>query len=329
VRFRVQGSSIKAKVWPAGTPEPTAWSLEVTDTAVTGTGVLQVTHSHSSSTHTVYLDDVNLSDLSNHRITYVSGPGGLSVTNMNGEPLYPLPNAHGDIVGSTDLAGAFTSAAVADEFGLGTTPPSRLGWLGIHERFTTHSSTGILRMGARLYDPQLGRFLQVDPVEGGSSNDYDYVSGDPVNGSDLGGNAKSKKKKRKPFYSPKGIIECTHEVHHPHHSNHNPENVNVIASIFCVHYPSGRAAWMPYISINVALYREGLSGETVFAKEAGSMTYYNTSNATANAADTCWSGWYIGWMSWDWASPPGYSPVGDRNEAWGSWRYVDCTRRRT
>ena len=31
------------------------------------------------------------------------------------------------------------------------------------------------------------RFLEVDPVEGGSANDYDYVGGDPVNGQDLDG----------------------------------------------------------------------------------------------------------------------------------------------
>lgn len=31
------------------------------------------------------------------------------------------------------------------------------------------------------------RFLQVDPVEGGSCNDYDYVCGDPVNSYDLDG----------------------------------------------------------------------------------------------------------------------------------------------
>jgi hypothetical protein len=32
------------------------------------------------------------------------------------------------------------------------------------------------------------RFLEVDPVEGGSANDYDYVEGDPVNKFDLDGN---------------------------------------------------------------------------------------------------------------------------------------------
>jgi hypothetical protein len=31
------------------------------------------------------------------------------------------------------------------------------------------------------------RFLQVDPVEGGSASDYDYVSGDPTNSFDLDG----------------------------------------------------------------------------------------------------------------------------------------------
>ena len=39
-------------------------------------------------------------------------------------------------------------------------------------------------MGQRVYMPALGRFLQVDPVVGGSANPYDYVNQDPVNSSD-------------------------------------------------------------------------------------------------------------------------------------------------
>ncbi len=42
-------------------------------------------------------------------------------------------------------------------------------------------------MGARLYNSATGRFLQVDPVLGGSANAYDYCRQDPVNCNDLNG----------------------------------------------------------------------------------------------------------------------------------------------
>lgn len=41
-------------------------------------------------------------------------------------------------------------------------------------------------MGARVYLPSTGRFLSVDPVRGGTQNDYVYPV-DPVNGNDFSG----------------------------------------------------------------------------------------------------------------------------------------------
>ena len=42
-------------------------------------------------------------------------------------------------------------------------------------------------MGARPYDPSIGRFYAVDPIDGGSLNNYDYAGQDPINNYDLDG----------------------------------------------------------------------------------------------------------------------------------------------
>jgi RHS repeat-associated protein len=47
-------------------------------------------------------------------------------------------------------------------------------------------TTSFIQMGARVYIPSLGRFLQVDPVDGGTLNGYVYVA-DPINSSDYNG----------------------------------------------------------------------------------------------------------------------------------------------
>ncbi len=97
-------------------------------------------------------------------------------------------NVHGDVIGTVDAAGVMSLVVTADEFGRGGTPPSsRFGWLGGSARFTAAPALGIVRMGVRLYDPEIGRFLAADPVIGGSCNAYDYVCGDPINGRDLDG----------------------------------------------------------------------------------------------------------------------------------------------
>jgi RHS repeat-associated protein len=75
-----------------------------------------------------------------------------------------------------------------DEFGTprDTSSPSRYGYLGGKQR-STELPSGVILMGARSYVPALGRFLQVDPVDGGSANPYDYANQDPLNQFDLDG----------------------------------------------------------------------------------------------------------------------------------------------
>ncbi len=63
------------------------------------------------------------------------------------------------------------------------------GWhQGAQKLVEATEDTLIVEMGARLYVPTLGRFLQVDPAEGGVDNDYVWPT-DPIGKNDLSGSA--------------------------------------------------------------------------------------------------------------------------------------------
>jgi len=117
----------------------------------------------------------------------------LEVTGSTETWFYP------NLEGGTAAEASSTGAAVGgitlyDPFGnaltsLQSDSPDGLayGFEGKHGIGTDIDAGGIVLMGARLYSPTTGRFLQADPVFGGSCNSYDYTCQDPLNASDLSG----------------------------------------------------------------------------------------------------------------------------------------------
>ncbi|MEU4117066.1 PA14 domain-containing protein [Kitasatospora sp. NPDC028055] len=138
----------------------------------------------------------------------VALPGGVLLTKNYDKAAttnWSYPNIHGDVLFTADGAATRTGdIRLYDPYGQNIDPgtgaftdipaPATVaggmdfGWLGQHERPVEHlAGQQAIEMGARVYLPVLGRFLQVDPVPGGSANDYDYVNADPINGLDLAG----------------------------------------------------------------------------------------------------------------------------------------------
>jgi RHS repeat-associated protein len=118
--------------------------------------------------------------------------GLAATTNQAGTITLELINIHGDVVGpaaTTDTTWNLSAAQTeTDEYGRSSVggAGSRYDYLGVAQR-QRDTNSGLQLMGQRVYDPATGRFLQADPVSGGSANAYDYVAADPVNSIDVNG----------------------------------------------------------------------------------------------------------------------------------------------
>jgi RHS repeat-associated protein len=117
---------------------------------------------------------------------------------------YKYYSGHGDLAAEADQTGARTAGYTYDPFGAlrsGSAPANATSerWVGDHDK-TLDSTSGLIQMGARPYDPSTGRFYALDPVEGGSANGYDYAGQDPVNIFDFNGTAALPKGACQAFY---------------------------------------------------------------------------------------------------------------------------------
>ena len=96
LRFRVNGTALKAKIWNSQIdPEPSAWNIEITDSAITGTGYVGIGNHASFGLHrwddvafgtsgdtAAFSTSASVRETQDAALVFVSGPGDIRSTQL-------------------------------------------------------------------------------------------------------------------------------------------------------------------------------------------------------------------------------------------------------
>ena len=171
----------------------------------TSGGVITTDHFTDTSDSANYTTQKTIAGVLQQTDTYAGAIGdGLNVTVS--VPASGLPTSKAQIIDplgsvvanitipTTGNAAGPDSFQSFDEYGNPETPATpqtatqtsiqNFGWAGTANRQT--ETTGLILMGARVYNPVTGQFTSPDPIPGGNENTYTYPN-DPINGNDFTG----------------------------------------------------------------------------------------------------------------------------------------------
>ncbi|MER5324787.1 DNRLRE domain-containing protein [Streptosporangium roseum] len=159
----------------------TTWALDARDrirSATSETGAVTVSHYGAGDDRPSWI----VEDSRGGEITRnVAGPDGrlAAITAAAGPTRLQLTTIHGDV--GTELEPETGTATVLDydEYGVARSEIRRYGWLG-GTRSPAETLDGTVRLGGRLYDPALGRYLQPGAAPAEAGNAYESWYGDPA-----------------------------------------------------------------------------------------------------------------------------------------------------